>query len=148
MINTKIKCPHVLIDILIKYYNYKDYNQILEIKHQLYIIKVQIKKILMNLIYETHQNKHAALYRKIRSSESCCLDYYMNLCVSYDFFHICLWDFYNYEYVILQKLYHLFKLKDTEMLNAYYVFHDNGLLHKYVFTDEYERFINFMKCFY
>ena len=153
MIIKKIKCPHVLIDLLLKYYNFKDYKQILEIKYMLYINQVKIKKILMDLIYEsaktsTQNYKLSILFRKIRSSESCCIDYYINLCLAYQFNHISLLDLYNnYEKEITKKLNNLFSLNIMDNLNVYMTLHDVDFLHKYVFNDEYKIFIDFLNTF-
>ena len=77
----KYECPHHLIDILIKYCNYKNLFKIIEMKRELYICKEKYKKILMDVIYKTGKNEYTALFKNIRSSESgCCITNYRWLC--------------------------------------------------------------------
>lgn len=87
-----IICPHYLIDILVKYCNYNK-TKIIDMKYMLYVGQVNFKKSLMDLIFEKskrtkRKDNLTILYRKIRSSKSCCISYYFLYVMNMVFVHI------------------------------------------------------------
>ena len=84
----RIRCPHHLIDILVENCNYKNYNKIWNIKNVLYFNQINYKKKLMDFIFEkskaiANKDDLVILFLKIRSSGSCCVTFYDELCKEY-----------------------------------------------------------------
>lgn len=96
----------------------------------------------MDDIYNTHQNKYASLFRIIRSTTSCCNDYYINLCFEHDF----PMTYFNYENEIMSIFYSNLPNEDILLFNIYYSFHSN--LHKYVNKEKYNKFQQLFKFFF
>lgn len=82
-----IQCPFSLLDYLFIRIKCYDYEFFLNQSMNLFINKEKFKKILLNNIYNTHDNKLFYFYKKFRTTSICCIQ---------SFFHKGCYDFYNF----------------------------------------------------